>query len=88
MDIESSNSIQQILGFIDTKLEVLNLQGNALEEKGCFNVLRGLDVNRTLKKLNLADNKAIDDVYFVHQIQTVLKSIIIENNFEMHNKVV
>jgi hypothetical protein len=73
LGVESSEHIQQILGFINSKLEVLNLQGNSLENKGCFNVMRSLEINRSLKKLNLADNKFNDEDFLVDQIYCILE---------------
>ena len=78
MGVESSESLQQILGFIDSKLEVVNLQGNSLQNKGCFNIMRVLEVNRSLKKLNLADNKFNDEDFLIHQIYKILEG---KNNF-------
>ena len=74
MGVESSESLQQILGFINSNVEVLNLQGNSLQNKGCFNIMRALEINRTLKKVNLADNKFSDEDFLIDQIYRILES--------------
>ena len=75
LGVDSSESLQQILGFINSKLEILNLQGNSLQNKGSFDIMRVLEINRSLKKLNLADNKFNDEEFLIHQIYKILEGI-------------
>lgn len=72
--MESSKSLQQVLGFIDSSLETLNLRGNSLGNEGVFNVMRVLEINRKLKKVILADNKFSDEDFLVDQIYRILES--------------
>ena len=71
---KSSEYLQQILGFVHSKLEVLNIQGNKLQTKGCFNILRALEMSKNLKKINFSDNQIYDDEWLVNQLTNVLSS--------------
>ena len=40
---------------------------------GCFNIMRVLEINRSLKKLNLSDNKFNDEDFLIDQIYKILE---------------
>jgi len=75
----ASQSIQQILAFVDSNLESLNLQGNMLKEEGSRQILRAVEVNSKLRVLNLTDNQICDEKMLIDQI---LKTI--EKNSSMY----
>jgi hypothetical protein len=44
------------LAYVDCKLEKLKLQGNFLKNQGVYDLFKGIELNDTLEKLNIADN--------------------------------
>jgi Ran GTPase-activating protein (RanGAP) involved in mRNA processing and transport len=73
LDKEAGKSIQLLLAFIDTTLDTLNLQGNALEDAGIKEVMEAMLINNTVTELNISDNKFSDQEELVTKICEVLK---------------
>ena len=73
LEENAANFLQQILMFINTKLGSLNLQGNALKNRGFNQLLRALEFNEKLKNLNLSDNQIGEDDKLVVQFIKTLK---------------
>lgn len=67
--------LQQILMFLNTSLESLNLQGNNLGKDGAFQTFRAIEVNTKLKELNFSDNQINDAKPLIDQLV-----LVIENN--------
>lgn len=77
---QAANYLQQLIMNIDTKLEVLNIQGNSLGAEGCYQLLRALELNKKLKVVNISDNQIGEEKLFVDQLTKALET----NNF-LHN---
>lgn len=78
---DSGRSIQLILAFIDSKLETLNIQGNALGKDGikCFisgilDVLKAMKINQTITELNISDNKFSSDDAITTELCDIFKT--------------
>lgn len=71
---ESTNYLQQLLMHIDSKLEVLNIQGNSIGADGCYQLLRALEINKKLKVINISDNQIGEEKLFVDQLLKTLES--------------
>lgn len=55
IDVKGAIYIQQILANISSKIRSLKLQGNNLENQGIYLILKAVNVNEMLEKLNIAD---------------------------------
>lgn len=73
MDENAANYIQQILAFIESKIEFLNLQGNYLGNDGVIKIMRALELNTTLNDIILADNQFGEKKAVIDRICEVLK---------------
>lgn len=71
---ESANSIQQMIMFLKTNLEILNLQGNTLGKNGAFQIFRALEANSKMKEINMADNQIPDDKILIDQLVSVIEN--------------
>lgn len=56
IDAEGARPLFEILIYTQSQLEELNLSGNHLRNDGVIVVLRGVSINKNLKKIYLADN--------------------------------
>ena len=56
IDERAARSIFEILIYSRSKLEEVNLQGNMLRNEGVIEVLKGVSIAKSLKKIGLADN--------------------------------
>lgn len=54
---EAGPAIAEMLSFVDSGLEVLNLQGNRIGATGLEAISFGLGASRSLTTFNLSDNK-------------------------------
>lgn len=72
LDKEAGKSLQLILAFIDSQLEGLNLQGNALGAEGVGDIFKALRCNSKLTELNLSDNKFSDDNELTNELCQIL----------------
>lgn len=61
LDKEAGKHVQLVLAFIESKLEYVNLQGNALGSEGVVEIFKAMAINTTVTELNLSDNKFSDD---------------------------
>ena len=74
LDSKAADYIQQLLMYVDSKLEVLNIQGNMIKANGAYQILRALEMNKQLRVCNLADNQIGDEKLFVDQLMKTLKN--------------
>lgn len=70
---KSAAPVQQMLMFINTNLEVLNLQGNIMGKEGAFQIFRAIEFNERLKEVNLSDNQIPDAKHLVDQLVQVIE---------------
>lgn len=56
IDASGAKYLQEILGFIDSKLWSLKLKGNHLRNDGVYQLFRALESNQALEKLILTNN--------------------------------
>ena len=71
---KSAAPLQQMLMFVNTNLESLNLQGNVLGREGTFQLFRALEFSTRLNDLNLSDNQIPDTKYLVDQLIQVIET--------------
>lgn len=55
IDARGARHIQDILANISTQIRSLKLQGNPLNNDGLYQVLRAVNINEMLEKINVAD---------------------------------
>lgn len=70
---EAATYLQQILLFHKSKLEILNLHGNRLGSTGFLQIIRALEPNEALLKLNVRDNQIAEEKPLVDQLITTLE---------------
>ena len=61
IDASGARALFELLIYSQSQLEELNLSGNHLRNDGIVVVLRGVSINKHLKKIYLADNQFNDD---------------------------
>ena len=86
LDAESAKPLQQILAFVETKIEYLNLQGNYLGNDGAVSLMKAVHINNVLLELGLADNQfgekqeVMDNLVLVIKENPVIFQIDIKHN--------
>lgn len=56
IDERAARSLFEILIYTRSKLEEVNLNGNMLRNEGIIEVLKGVSIAKSLKKISVADN--------------------------------
>lgn len=72
IEAEAAESLLQALIFVSTSIRELDLTGNYLRNAGVTQLLKAFLINRTVKKLILADNQFGEDPLVLEGIKDVL----------------
>lgn len=56
IDEKASRALFEILIYTRSQLEEVNLAGNMLRNEGAIQVLKGVSIAKSLKKISIADN--------------------------------
>lgn len=72
IDEKGAFYLQEILANIKTKIRSLKLQGNNFRNKGIYEILRAVDTNESLEKLNIADT-GLDLLDFKPNVMTMVE---------------
>ena len=72
---KGAQHLQRLLLYVNTSIEILNLQGNYIENEGFYQICRALEVNNILKEIDLTDNQILEEKLMLEQfLQTIAKN--------------
>jgi hypothetical protein len=69
----SSKCLLELLIFKDSKIDELSLEGNSLKALGAETIFKAMELNSSVKTLNLADNKIEENEEFTKKFIKFIK---------------